>query len=71
MDENQIVEFKSKWNDEYLKILASFANTDGGKLYIGIDDSLPKKKAQSAIISLKSKLTGLLRRSKLCPNKMK
>jgi len=36
--ENQYVEFKSLWRDEYLKYLSGFANSDGGKLIIGITD---------------------------------
>ncbi len=36
--ESQNIEFKSNWRDEYLKAICSFANTDGGKLTIGVDD---------------------------------
>lgn len=36
--ESQNVEFKSNWRDEYLKVICAFANTDGGKLIIGIDE---------------------------------
>ena len=36
--ENQNIEFKSSWRDEYLKWICAFANTDGGIVYIGIDD---------------------------------
>ncbi len=36
--ESQNIEFKSTWRDEYLKAICSFANTDGGKLIIGVDD---------------------------------
>jgi len=32
------VEFKSNWRDEYLRVICAFANADGGKLIIGIDD---------------------------------
>ena len=35
-DQNQ--EFKQVWNDNCLKTICAFANTTGGKLYIGIDD---------------------------------
>ncbi len=38
MKENQNVEFKENWKDEYLKVISAFANTNGGKLLIGIDD---------------------------------
>lgn len=37
--ENQDVEFKSTWRDEYLKWICAFANTKGGALYIGVDDA--------------------------------
>lgn len=39
MKESQDLEFKVNWQDEYLRIIASFANTDSGKLFIGIDDN--------------------------------
>lgn len=35
--ENQNKEFKQAWNDNCLKTICAFANTGGGKLYIGID----------------------------------
>ena len=37
--ESQNVEYKKTWRDEYLKWICAFANTEGGKLYIGIDDN--------------------------------
>jgi ATP-dependent DNA helicase RecG len=37
--ENQKVEFKSRWSDDFLKTICAFANSSGGKLYIGIDDN--------------------------------
>ena len=39
MKENQTIEFKESWKDEYLKWICGFANAYGGKLYIGKDDS--------------------------------
>lgn len=39
MPENQNLEYKETWRDEYLKWICGFANADGGRLYIGIDDS--------------------------------
>lgn len=36
--ENQNVEFKKSWRDEYLKWICAFANTAGGILYVGVDD---------------------------------
>jgi ATP-dependent DNA helicase RecG len=38
MRENQNVEFKRLWKDEYLKWICGYANSEGGILYIGIDD---------------------------------
>ena len=36
--EDHRVEYKSSWRDEYLKWICAFANSDGGTLYVGIDD---------------------------------
>ena len=38
MPENQNIEWKESWRDEYLKWICGFANAQGGKIYIGIDD---------------------------------
>lgn len=35
MPENQQVEFKQNWNDEYLKWICGFANAQGGTLFLG------------------------------------
>lgn len=37
-NENQNIEYKESWHDEYVKWLCGFANGQGGKLYIGIND---------------------------------
>ena len=37
--EDQNIEFKESWRDEYLKWICGFANAHGGKIYIGVDDS--------------------------------
>lgn len=39
MSENQNIEWKQSWRDEYLKWVCGFANAQGGKIYIGIDDN--------------------------------
>lgn len=39
MNENQGIEFKESWRDDYLKTLCAFANTDGGVMYIGMSDN--------------------------------
>ena len=36
--ESQQIEWKWSWQDEYLKWLCGYANTDGGTLYIGVND---------------------------------
>ncbi len=38
MSENQNIEWKENWRDEYLKWICGFANAIGGRLYIGMDD---------------------------------
>ena len=38
MVENQNTEWKETWRDEYLKWICGFANADGGKIYIGVND---------------------------------
>lgn len=37
--ESQYTEYKESWRDEYLKWICGFANAQGGRLHIGIDDS--------------------------------
>lgn len=36
--EPQSIEWKWSWQDEYLKWLCGYANTDGGSIYIGVND---------------------------------
>src|SRR5690606_41444835 len=38
MSEQQNIEYKQSWRDEYLKWVCGFANAQGGNIYIGIDD---------------------------------
>jgi ATP-dependent DNA helicase RecG len=37
--ENQNIEYKQSWRDEYLKWICGFANAQGGKIFIGINDN--------------------------------
>lgn len=37
--ENQNIEYKEIWKDEYLKALVAFANSEGGKLILGVNDN--------------------------------
>jgi ATP-dependent DNA helicase RecG len=39
MPENQNIEYKQSWSDEYLKWVCGFANANGGVIYIGKDDN--------------------------------
>lgn len=39
MSENQNIEYKESWRDEYLKWICGFANAQGGKIYIGKNDA--------------------------------
>lgn len=39
MNEDQNIEWKENWRDEYLKWICGFANAIGGKIYIGMDDN--------------------------------
>ena len=39
MAESQNIEWKESWRDEYLKWICGFANAQGGRIYIGIDDT--------------------------------
>ncbi len=36
--ENQEIEYKESWREEFLQTVCAFANTNGGRLYIGIND---------------------------------
>ncbi|SKC24191.1 AlbA family DNA-binding domain-containing protein, partial [Alkalitalea saponilacus] len=38
MAENQNIEWKESWRDEYLKWICGFANAKGGSIIIGKDD---------------------------------
>lgn len=38
-DESQNIEYKEAWNDKYLKWICGFANAQGGKIYIGVNDA--------------------------------
>lgn len=38
MAENQNIEWKESWRDEYLKWICGFANAQGGRIYIGKND---------------------------------
>ncbi|MGD9552630.1 MAG: helix-turn-helix domain-containing protein, partial [Candidatus Caldatribacteriota bacterium] len=61
--ESQTTEFKSSWRDEYLKWICAFANTEGGKLIIGLDDNgnpLGIKDAKKLLEDLPNKCRDIL-----------
>ena len=37
-NESQIIEYKESWRDEYLKWICGFANAQGGRILIGVND---------------------------------
>ena len=37
-NESQDIEYKESWRDEYLKWICGFANAQGGRIYIGVND---------------------------------
>jgi ATP-dependent DNA helicase RecG len=39
MGEHQNIKYKQSWRDEYLKWICGFANAQGGKIYIGVNDN--------------------------------
>jgi ATP-dependent DNA helicase RecG len=39
MPEQQSIEYKQSWHDDYLKWVCGFANAQGGQIYIGKDDA--------------------------------
>ena len=39
MVESQNIEWKESWRDDYLKWICGFANAQGGRIYIGVDDT--------------------------------
>ena len=38
IEESQNIEHKESWRDEYLKWICGFANAQGGRVYIGVND---------------------------------
>lgn len=38
-DESQNIEFKESWNDKYLEWICGFANAQGGKIFLGVNDT--------------------------------
>lgn len=38
-DESQNTEYKESWNDKYLEWICGFANAQGGKIFLGVNDA--------------------------------
>ena len=45
MTERQNIEWKEIWKDDYLAWICGFANAQGGKLYIGMNQRITKRKS--------------------------
>jgi ATP-dependent DNA helicase RecG len=63
MNENQRLEWKENWRDEYLRWICGFANAEGGKLVIGMDDRGVVKgvaQAQRLLDELPNKIRDIL-----------
>ena len=63
MPEQQNIEYKSVWKDEYLKWICGFANANGGTLYIGKDDNgkvIGVKNAKKLLEDLPNRITTIL-----------
>jgi ATP-dependent DNA helicase RecG len=63
MPEQQNIEYKSVWKDEYLKWICGFANAQGGTLVIGKNDAgniVDVKNAKRLLEDLPNKITTIL-----------
>ena len=61
--ESQTLEFKESWHDEFLKTVAAFANTVGGRLIVGINDNgkiVGVSKPQKLLEDLPNKIVNML-----------
>lgn len=61
--ENQNVEWKQVWRDEYLRWICAFANSAGGVLYIGINDDgnvIGVKNAKELVYNIPNKVKDYL-----------
>ncbi len=58
--ESQNLEWKESWRDEYLKWICGFANAQGGKIIIGVND-------EGRVVNLKKKAGKMYRNKSRCP----
>src|SRR5438105_1508447 len=63
MKENQHIEWKESWRDEYLKWICGFANAEGGVLVIGRNDKgavVGVSDARKLLVDLPNKIRDVL-----------
>jgi ATP-dependent DNA helicase RecG len=63
MKENQNIEWKENWRDEYLRWLCGFANADGGVLVVGRNDlgvAVGVSNARQLLVELPNKVRDIL-----------
>jgi ATP-dependent DNA helicase RecG len=63
MPEHQNIEYKSVWKDEFLKWICGFANAQGGKIFIGKEDSgtvTGLKNSKQLLEIIPNKITNIL-----------
>ena len=61
--EDQNIEFKESWRDDVLKTVCAFANTEGGTVYIGINDkgkSVEVKNIKKLLEDIPNKIKDML-----------
>ena len=61
--ENQNIEFKEQWRDDILKTVCAFANTGGGAVYVGLDDtgkSVAVKDVKKLLADIPNKIRDIL-----------
>ena len=61
--EDQNIEFKESWRDDVLKTVCAFANTEGGTIYIGVDDkgkSIGVKNIKKLLEDIPNKIKDML-----------
>ncbi|NTU50414.1 MAG: ATP-binding protein, partial [Desulfobulbaceae bacterium] len=63
MQENQHIEWKESWRDDYLKWICGFANAEGGVLVIGRNDkgdAVGVKDARKLLLDIPNKVRDVL-----------
>ena len=63
MPESQNIEWKQSWKEDYLKWVCGFANAQGGKIYVGVDDQgqvFPLSNSRQLLEEIPNKIRTLL-----------